>query len=411
MIPRKNNVDPGTHELGVSSLPGPVSGFTRRALSWLGSPFAAAAVSTSVLIASVPLMLAVPVSIFSCATAMFAARRERLYRYHSERLDHDLRNGSSAKSEPVESVYQQGLSGLSGDLLPVWERQIETARVQAENAVVSLSTQFAQMTIELGEAMQVFAEVAVDEHGMGALFERSEKRLLAVVESLKLALAEKQSQREELQRLGAFIDELNAMASDVASVASQTNLLALNASIEAARAGEHGRGFAVVATEVRELSRRSGETGKTIGGKIGVINDAIRGTCQTALDAEARDRSVELAEQAIGAVLDDFRTMAQSLGHSGQRLQTTNAHIQTGISQALVELQFQDRTSQILAHVRDNIGTTAALMRERAESPELTPLDVKFLLDEIESSYAMADEHQAHSGKTANASGGDITFF
>ncbi|MFL9813687.1 chemotaxis protein [Stutzerimonas sp. VN223-3] len=309
-------------------------------------------------------------------------------------------------------MYRPTLSGFAERLFPVWERQIENARSQTEDSVVELSGQFARMSVELDQATQLFSGMAVDERGMGALFERSEERLLNVVQALKTALTEKQAQLEQIQHLNSFIDELNNMAGDVAAVASQTNLLALNASIEAARAGEQGRGFAVVATEVRELSRRSGETGKNIGVKIAAINEAIRSTCDAALEAEARDQSVQLSESAISQVLEEFRHMAEGLASSGQHLQETNAQIQAGVSQALVALQFQDRTSQILCHVRDNIGSATHALRAQA-APDIEPsaVDVEALLAEIENSYAMADEHSAHSGKTADDDTDGITFF
>ncbi|MEK0361411.1 methyl-accepting chemotaxis protein [Pseudomonas sp. CBC3] len=380
--------------------------------SWLLSPYIGACVGSGALIAAAPLAVAAPVSAFLWLIAIVAERK----RHRSQRLlaiaEQSQQHSADAVRDVLDRLYRPTLSGFAEQLFPVWERQIENARTQTEDSVVELSGQFARMSVELDQATQLFSGMALDERGMGALFERSEERLLNVVQALKTALAEKQSQLEQIQHLSSFIDELNKMAGDVAAVASQTNLLALNASIEAARAGEQGRGFAVVATEVRELSRRSGETGKNIGVKIAAINEAIRSTCEAALEAEARDQSVQLSETAISKVLEDFRHMAESLASSGQHLQETNAQIQAGVSQALMALQFQDRTSQILSHVRDNIGSATHAARAQADSDvEPTAVDVEALLAEIESSYAMADEHSAHSGKAAGGDSDGITFF
>jgi len=330
-----------------------------RLWAWLISPYAGACAASGALAVAAPLAMAAPVAAFLWLVAIVAGRKRHRLQLLLADAEQAQRQKADAVQDALNRLYRPALSGFAERLLPVWERQIESARTQTQDSVVELSGQFAQ-----------------------------------------------------IQHLRSFIDELNEMAGDVGAVAAQTNLLALNASIEAARAGEHGRGFAVVATEVRELSRRSGETGKSIGTKIAAINEAIRSTCEAALAAEARDQSVQLSENAIGAVLEDFRHMAESLAGSGQHLQATNAQIQAGVSQALVALQFQDRTSQILSHVRDNIDSATHALRAQAD-PQAEPavVDVEALLAQIESSYAMAEEHSAHSGKTAGGDTGGITFF
>ena len=383
---------------------------SKKIWAWTLSPTAAALVGSIVLLAFAPIGVAVVASGFLWLVALVnlyqISRSQSNEGLDQERQELECKEGSGSRHSVC--LFEMGES-----LFPVWERQVENARAQAETAVVELSGQFSQMTSELNAATQVFSNVSTDERGMGALFQRSEARLLEVVEALKIALAQKQSQLEQIEHLASFTDELNGMASDVAAVASQTNLLALNASIEAARAGEHGRGFAVVASEVRQLSQRSGEAGRNIGAKIAAINEAISATCEAALEAQNRDQSVQLSERAIQEVLADFREMTENLATAGQSLQDTNSRIQEGVCGALVQLQFQDRTGQILSHVRDNISLAATRLRAQANVPDFDPsaIDVGGILAEIERSYAMAEERDAHSPDSKSSDAGGITFF
>jgi methyl-accepting chemotaxis protein len=234
-----------------------------------------------------------------------------------------------------------------------------------------------------------------------------------VVKSLTASLADKTTVLGEIRKLLEFIDELKAMAMDVAQIANQTNLLALNAAIEAARAGEAGRGFAVVADEVRKLSTMSGETGNRINKKAELISNAIKTAVKIVEDSTARDtQSVNISENAIHQVVSDFRQVTEGLALSTENLQREGAGIQEDVSASLIQMQFQDRVNQILLHIRDSINEIAT--RLDANNGRLDAKTIIEVKDMLQSSYTMHDErgHGAQqTSRSAGAPASDVTFF
>ncbi|WP_148862927.1 methyl-accepting chemotaxis protein [Marinobacter fonticola] len=96
-----------------------------------------------------------------------------------------------------------------------------------------------------------------------------------------------------IEALRGSSEKIEQVISVIAGIAEQTNLLALNAAIEAARAGEQGRGFAVVAEEVRNLSRRTGESTTQIRQWVGELVaqvDSAHGLLKETRDAGASNR-------------------------------------------------------------------------------------------------------------------------
>lgn len=326
--------------------------------------------------------------------------------------------GSGAAS--VET-YLQSRQDFGDAVLPVWCRHIENSRSQMEEAVSDLAGRFSNIVDRLDTAVHVSShDNARDGQGMTEIFSRSETQLGSVVGSMKSAFESKQAMLAQIKDLERFTRELRDMAEGVASIAAQTNLLALNAAIEAARAGPAGRGFAVVAQEVRHLSSRSAETGKNIANRVGLISSAILAASEAADRTAAQENSsMQSAEAMIESVLHDFRSMTDALVASSEQLKQESVGIQGEVGEALVQLQFQDRVSQVLAHVQQNIERLPALLREHSDryhsAQILEPMDAQPLLRELQKTYAMAEEHAVHGGSSranpAAAAADEITFF
>lgn len=319
----------------------------------------------------------------------------------------------------VESFFSC-LNDIESGITSLWVKQIETGRSQTEQAMIELTVRFSGIVDKLDEtvkASSLSAGTVDNNDGLVAVFSKSESQLQSVINSLLEVIGRGDNLLGEVSNLVSFIDELEAMSTSVSDIAGQTNLLALNAAIEAARAGEAGRGFAVVADEVRKLSNNSGATGRKIAETVKVINVAISKAFENAKRSAEQDTASKAnAEAAISEVLNDFRSVTNELVDAAAILRTSSEGIKSEVAESLVQLQFQDRVSQILSHVKDNINAFPAYLQQSEqkfrEHGQLQAIDWSDLLHKLEHSYATTEERNNHSGKKTAASNSDeITFF
>ena len=313
----------------------------------------------------------------------------------------------------VQTAWRQSLDRylldqqLFGEALaPVWSGHIESSRDQMENAISALAVLFSGIVQKLDVAVNSSSQEtqAIDnsDAGLVTVFDRSEHKLGAVIASQQAAMTSMVGMLGKVEGLDQFISELQDMASDVAKIAQQSNLLALNAAIEAARSGEHGRGFAVVAKEFRMLSIQSGETGRRIADKVRVISGAITATCQAVqASVHQEEVSTQAAQTSIEDVLTDFRDITAGLLRSSALLKNESVGIKAEICNALVQLQFQDRVSQIMSLVKNSIDQLPEFLQAHhtayGQGGPLQSLDAQILLAELEKTYVMADQHVVHT--------------
>lgn len=299
--------------------------------------------------------------------------------------------------------------------LPILGRQVESARGQTEVAVVALTGQFAELVNKLEHAVQV-SEAQTNAGGLSRVLSESQMQLQELVATLSTAQKSRDVVIHAVKNLTGYTDEIKHMAAEVAAIAAKTNLLALNAAIEAARAGESGRGFAVVANEVRTLSGLSNETGLKMAEKAGAIGKAISAAVSVAEKAAAEDSAtITDAESGVGGVIQRFNDVATTLSESTTALRGTSAEIRDEIRVMLVSLQFQDRTSQILSHVKQGVEKLAQLVEQRVETIDqhetLPVVDVDAWLRDMERGYTTAEQCGNHYGRVETAPPSAVTYF
>ncbi|MDD2864921.1 MAG: methyl-accepting chemotaxis protein [Methylococcales bacterium] len=321
---------------------------------------------------------------------------------------------------PPEDYGVVGLSPLCQQVLPIWANQIEMARSHTEEAISNLAQRFDVLSQRLDAAVKASQGSMGDDEsgGIVELLQRGQVRLSSITDGLSSSLAEKEKLLRSIESLSGFTEALSKMASEVSSIASQTNLLSLNAAIQSARAGDAGHGFSVVADEVRKLARSSGEVGKQINNTIVSVNEAIDNTLSISQNFARQDKeTLNYAEHTISTVLNEFSHAAEKLSESAEVLRTENSAINDEISEVFMELQFQDRVSQILALVTNDLNKLeqhlSELEEEKNVKGNLTSVDAGKWIEELTQTYTMKEQLEAHEGaktiESEQVSG--ITFF
>ena len=323
-------------------------------------------------------------------------------------------NDAAAQRSAIEP-YTRSLHDVAEASMTRWGKHIALARRQTEEACVELTDDFTAILAKLGEMLDTHNNEAAD--GVVAVIERARGEMGAMLDSFRQASAAQQPMLRQFESLAEVTVDLKRMAEAVADIANQTNLLALNAAIEAARAGEAGRGFAVVADEVRKLSDQSGRLGKQIQSKVEAVNQATGSALVTAGQMSNQNETLmKDSEVMIRGVLDRFQDVVHGLSASSQRMAEGSQDVRHKVESVLVNLQFQDRTSQILQAVVNDAERLLERLRiegerlARQQSPQ--PFDALTWIAELERSYTTLEQHEApHAAASGKVAETEITFF
>jgi methyl-accepting chemotaxis protein len=306
------------------------------------------------------------------------------------------------KPLPVTEKDSGAVARVCAEGLPIMARQIDASQRQMAHATEALSTRFGQIVQRLDQALAASADISDGKgDGFAATLENGKRQLVQITQELRAIQDSRAVMATQVRGLSAYTNDLKEMADQVGVIAFKTNMLSLNAAIEAAHAGEVGKGFAVVAQEVRQLSHTSRDAGTNISGKIASIRTTLAELiARNEQVSTSENVALQNCEQHINDVLANFAVAASRLAESTDRLRDESAGIRTEVEDSLVELQFQDRVSQILHHAADNLRTLATSAAAPSGSDAV---NLSTFLESVATNYTTDEERSIHRGVGVDA--------
>jgi methyl-accepting chemotaxis protein len=319
-------------------------------------------------------------------------------------------DGTLAAARQAADMDMARLTQLYTESAPIWIRQLETVRCEADTEVGQLTRVFGNITQKLDQAIGLSAGAPsrngnVQDEVLAALA-RNGQELETLVAALRLLQTSKQRIVEEI---GAEAARLKENASEIRQIALHIRMVALNATIEAARAGAAGKPFAVIVSDMRELAVRTAEASELFSRNNDRLHGMIGAAFREQVENDSRIVSIAGAEELVRKVVASSEAMLRKLTRAIAAMEGERQGVREDISQVLVSLQFQDRVSQILSHVTRNLEDMQAHLR----SGDAGEIDERQWLERMAGTYSTSEEFENHAGTRPSAvqPAAAVTFF
>ncbi|MBI1274832.1 hypothetical protein GC177_02540 [bacterium] len=145
------------------------------------------------------------------------------------------------------------------------------------------------------------------------------------------------------------LKEIEHFSKEVQQITKKTKLLALNATIEAARAGEVGKGFMIVAEEVKGVSQQVEELSQAMTVRTEVIMKNVAKSYGVLKEVATIDMNANLeAKETLDALMKGLTQQNQKTMEVMQSSANTSLEIAQSIQGMVVNLQFQDKNTQMM---------------------------------------------------------------
>jgi methyl-accepting chemotaxis protein len=301
----------------------------------------------------------------------------------------DKQGGGAEQSEPqLDAAVLQESKAFHAQLGREVSNQLTLANTELGNtqailsdAIAKLVTNFTAMAAEVQSQQVMSLFIAGEDSGSGGdsskqKFEQfvrdTEQAMNEFVDSTIQGSRHAMELVEKMDAMSAQVGSILKILKEVESIANQTNLLALNAAIEAARAGESGRGFAVVADEVRKLSEKTNKFSSQIRSLVGNVKDSLLAAEDSINILAAKDMTFVMgSKKHLESMMADLSELNASIAKNGIELTASSARVEQNVAVAVSTLQFQDMSSQLIAHAQMRINALQEVANLLGSDPDI----------------------------------------
>ena len=289
----------------------------------------------------------------------------------------------SVADNPVAATTSQTVSSeLLQGVVPAWRNNVQLARSQTQEAIDKLTQRFVGIHQRLGGA------VSLAEGGRNGdvlqVIQKAAEQLGGIAEALEQVLSTREALLRKIENLGQHNEDIRQLGQEIEQIAGRTGVTDLFSDEKS----------------WAELAERSAEAGRQIVARTKSVQQQIQTALVSAnqLDSDA-SRMMDDSRLVIDTVIADFRQSALKLSGTVGQLEEENREVDQEVCDILVNLQFQDRISQILDHVQLDMIKLVGLVEQAQPLP-----DRATWLADLEKTYTTQEQRQIHAGQQADKS-------
>ncbi|TAN66791.1 MAG: hypothetical protein EPN17_13130 [Methylobacter sp.] len=311
----------------------------------------------------------------------------------------------NSKIDAVET-YTTELERLLLTISPILSQHVMASREHTEQEIISLTSRFSGMVNDLKQIVDSADNTLNGQHDhLESITNTTRDLLQPVLESLRRIHQVEHGVMGEIQKLSGYMSGLNATAAEVHNLAGQINRLAN----EASSVGEQG--FAVVAGNARKLADDALQIDQRLTNNATDIIAAVNATVTVSESAgQVDDSTLFQAETNINQTLSQLRLALIHYRDDIEALRNNAEQIRGEINNVLVALQFQDRVSQILTQVENNLlnlQKTIEKIQKQGRNRDGNMLRVDEAVEHIEENYKSVSSRPNQAQDDSD----DLTFF
>jgi methyl-accepting chemotaxis protein len=293
--------------------------------------------------------------------------------------------------------------------------QLKQTSLQIESSVVEVCDSFqgiaqrAKATVDRTKGfLSREGEGSSDTRSFEGLIENCSGTLVKILNLTEEAGEVSRRAVDRIRQMDKASQSISDAIEQLERIAGGNKILALNARIEAARAGSYGAGFAVVAMEVISQTEKS----QKVNAQVSELITNLRTLAGSTLDDLKRlnDKDRQRVEQCKHEVDESLRDLQGAHGEMKKMLTgmtEEGALLASDIGAAVRGLQFQDRTSQRIAHVVEDLGVLSTRLKTRFG--DRTGAEVAS--DDGFSSYTMHEERAVAGIGETESGAGEVELF